>query len=164
MIFRVFVSFLLTTAISLAVPKPFGLNIGSTGHRQAKELFKDLKRIGNVEVNGYKAYLTTHPDIGLFGLQSLTLVFNHSDNLVSVAAAFQKTRHADLKKILTEKYKLLSDMSSNEKNTALYFEADKLLITFDSLEYADSISLIYAEKNYYTDLKTKELERERELL
>ena len=45
MIIKVFFSLFLTTAIALAAPKPFGLTIGTTGVKEAKRIFKDLKTL-----------------------------------------------------------------------------------------------------------------------
>ena len=164
MITRILMTLLLTSTISFATPKPFGLEIGKTSYVEAKKKFKDIVLVGDMFNNNYIVYTTKASTLDFPGIHSLTLIFNKSNKLVSIEGFLHKKRLTDIKKILIQKYNLILDNSSEHGEFQWELRDKNLNITLSSSPHLDDLNLIYAEKDFYNETKKHRYKKDNELL
>lgn len=145
--------FMATSAMSLADPAPFGLEIGKSTTEEVREKVAcGMRPVGISPYSGGEVYEICVSNIAFEGLQKSTVVFSKDGKLLVVESLLALGKFDYLFDTLSQKYKVISKETSEGSGKSAVFDAGNTEITilenllFTKMTYV-SKELINATKN-----------------
>lgn len=117
--------------IAHAGPGPFGLSVGNTSLSEARAQLSNQTRIEDAGTNKWSngpMLKSSGAGLGLNGLQEALFIFTSDNTLVGVVLTLHKNRYADIKRMLSEQYPLISDQAPFVGNQLATYRQDDVTI------------------------------------
>lgn len=151
----------LMTAVAVAEPAPFGLEMG-------KATVDDLKAKYSAELTGVNKYslgpmYQLRPgQLGVSGLQKATAIFDSGNKLVAVLTEMPKSKFDQMHQALSSKYRVVSKQIPFVGNKKVVMEDGETEITLDAPHMSFEMEMNYINKSFYESFRRISEEEKRQ--
>ncbi|MHB0765820.1 hypothetical protein ACYCFC_15785 [Stutzerimonas sp. NM35] len=145
---------LLMATSALADPKIFNMELGKTTEKEFRTLYNAQKTGINKYTDG-SMYELNNSEIEFESLQKVTTIFDSDEVLVAVLTTFPKSKFDYLNKILSQKYKNVSQEIPFVGNKSATFRDGETEITLSAPHMSFEMSM-----NYIRDDLKREYEKQ----
>ena len=136
-----------------ADPAPFGLEIGKASLNDIKKKYS-IQHKGKNKYTGGDMYTLTPDELGIEGLQAVTVILNKGNKLVAVLTTFPKHKFKYLFDTMKQKrYKLTKKNIPFVGDTSAEFRHGRTVVILDSPHLSFQMDLNYIDYNTFKAFK-----------
>lgn len=137
--------------LAMADTGPFGTVIGKTTLADLRAITAStapLQSAGENAWNGGPMYVANGNGFGIDGLKQVTFVFDNRDRLAAAVLTLDKRRYPDIKRVLANEYRLVSDQAPFVGNQESRFRQGPVAITAAAPHLSFEMTVTYAHDSF----------------